>query len=221
MTKSQGRYSDSDLGKAIRFLLKGRSISYVSIDLDRREENIRKKFLEIRDAIDDVLSEETPTLFDDNFKVDESFLTPDERVEGQYFEKQTAEYVQEYLTKKKMAHQIVPEEKKVLIYKSQSRPKKAYSYYYETGEWIAPTGKKGKVYPSRDIEQFINNWYKSAEDDQKYWEEKEAEELRLQQEAEQLKQKASVDQNVTKIDLTESDMNFLQKLFSKKKAQYE
>jgi len=238
MTKSQGRYSDSDLGRAIRFLLKGRSISYVSIFLDRREDNIRKKFLEVRNAIDDALSgDEVPThttiLFDDNFEVD-NFLDDsldinlpnvDARSKGRKFKKQPVEYIQDYLTKKKITYQVLPEDSRVLIYKSRdlSDPKQSYySYYYETGEWTAPTGEPNKVYKSWDIENFVLKYYKSAEDDRKYWEEKEAEKLWAEHKAEKLEQQqVPVDQNVTKIDLTESDMNFLQKLFSKKKAQYE
>ena len=89
------------------------------------------------------------------------------------FTNQTMEYVKEYLDSKGIVYFVHEAQCLFFIYKEKepkSRYSPRYSYYYTTGQWGGD--KRRKHYHSDGIEHFIENYYRTVEQDKEYWESK-------------------------------------------------
>lgn len=83
---------------------------------------------------------------------------------------QTAEYVKEYLDKKGITYLCLDHPAMFFIYKEKeptSRYAPRYAYYYTTGQW--GSDKRTKHYHSNGIEHFIETYYQTIEESDKYW----------------------------------------------------
>ena len=83
---------------------------------------------------------------------------------------QTLEFVKDYLNNKGLAYFVHEKQALLFIYKDKepkSRFSSKYAYYYTTGMW--GSDKRNKHYHSKGIENFVETYYRSREQDQIYW----------------------------------------------------
>ena len=86
---------------------------------------------------------------------------------------QTLEHVKQYLDEKGLAYLVVESATMMFIYKDAvplSRYAPRYSYYYTTGRW--GSDKRNKHYHSNSIEHFIDTYFVSTAEANKYWQNK-------------------------------------------------
>lgn len=181
----KNRYSDTELGRAIRLLINGSSLSEISRELNRKEENVEKKLGEIRDAISSVVNQsffggdlfDIQQSFDDELDIEDP-LGDDlkDEVTSIYEDSNKLTIVTSHLDSKKMAYAIDHKGEFVHIFKDQNKTEigdSAYHYYYKTKQWTAPN-MPGVVYRAKSIEFFVQENYSSAKDDAIFKAEREA-----------------------------------------------
>ena len=80
------------------------------------------------------------------------------------------DYVKKYLDDKSIAYFVHEKQKLIFIYKEKEpkgRYSSRYSYYYSTGRW--GDDRRRQHYHSEGVDHFINNYYKTKEEDIEYW----------------------------------------------------
>ena len=86
---------------------------------------------------------------------------------------QSLEYVKEYLDNKGIAYLVHEKQALLFIYKDKeptSSWSRRYSYYYTTGRWGKDRGEP-KHFHSEGIENFIEDYFKTTEQEKAYWDE--------------------------------------------------
>ena len=101
----KSKFSDEEIGRAVRFLISGKSIPEVSKEIGRRQDNLRKKLLESTRAISMALND------------------------TKHGTRQSLESVIQYLNENNMAHTVYKSHGFIAIYEDQSFTGNGDSFY--------------------------------------------------------------------------------------------
>jgi hypothetical protein len=134
----KSKFSDEEIGRAVRFLINGKSIPEVSKEIGRRQDNLRKKLLESTRAISMALND------------------------TKHGTRQSLESVIEYLNENNMAHTVYESHGYIAIYEDQSFTKIGnipYRYFYDTGDWQGTSPTNTTMYRSKNIQQWHEKYF--------------------------------------------------------------
>lgn len=134
----KSKFSDEEIGRAVRFLISGKSIPEVSKEIGRRQDNLRKKLLESTRAISMALND------------------------TKHGTRQSLESVIQYLNENNMAHTVYKSHGFIAIYEDQSftgNGDSFYTYYYDTGDWQGTNPTNLTMYRSKNIQQWRETYF--------------------------------------------------------------